>query len=784
MQHADGRRSGRRRALVAVITAAMTLAAVLAVTPRRGPWNAAPPGARRPGDRHRELRRQGSRRGRDHTERPDRAGADPARARLGSLGVMGSDPTTGTLRFVGRLDGYLTGRHARPASGHPGLRPVEPRRVRTHGGRPGDAPPPEGLRGHRGHPPPLVDASGGVEVFRNGLRASVTGDGRLLNVTGSPVHVCVRVASTVSRHGIRRGDPRRVSGGAPRLAAATLRLPPRSCSSRRPRGPTRVGDPTSPSTQQLDLSVVDATSGRRRCTAEPAPATRRHRDRVGALPRATGAGGGGAAVPVTFPVADGSRLFGNNAHACADVNDDDQARGERGHPRSCGLDWSGYAPSWTRHRRKGCTTHRPCTWDSDRRRSAGRPTWRTTPCRSTRSSTTFHDHLKVKPIGFTEAAGNFQQVDRDGARARAATPSRARPPTAPTPAATGSRTPTIWTTPTCATPPTGRRRGCRCTCSRSRPGVSRTWSSRQRRRRRRGRVPRVHARAVEPAGHLLDGPRGLNNHQAFSMGEAWSDWYALDYLNEQGFKPDIARATATSSWASCTFAGRPPVAAGRLPGERRAQATAPAPARPAPAATRTATWSRSTAARGARRWRDLGWRRSGTCATPWAPTTEKTRHARHGALAAQPVVPGHAGRHPAGRHRRERRRELPGHLGGVRRPGHGLLRLLDGGNDAHPVEDFSDAAGLLDRPARSDRRQGHRQGHGRAGRGVGSRWRARLRVRSRLADRPTRRVVPDPGRSRTTTRIAEIVIERSGLRAPIADGTSRSTGTPPCSTAR
>jgi extracellular elastinolytic metalloproteinase len=34
------------------------------------------------------------------------------------------------------------------------------------------------------------------------------------------------------------------------------------------------------------------------------------------------------------------------------------------------------------------------------------------------------------------------------------------------------------------------------------------------------------------------GGSGLDNQQAGSMGEAWSDWYALDYLNAQRFKPD------------------------------------------------------------------------------------------------------------------------------------------------------------------------------------------------------------------------------------------------------
>ncbi len=30
------------------------------------------------------------------------------------------------------------------------------------------------------------------------------------------------------------------------------------------------------------------------------------------------------------------------------------------------------------------------------------------------------------------------------------------------------------------------------------------------------------------------------------MGEGWSDWYAEDFLNNQGFKPDTSRRSVTS----------------------------------------------------------------------------------------------------------------------------------------------------------------------------------------------------------------------------------------------
>ena len=102
MQHADGRRSSRRRALVAVITTAMTLAAVLAITaPARSAGRAATPGRAQAG------RSVGTF---DIRDRGGAAVAPSARVaqarlelarRLGTQGVVQSDPMTGTLRMVG-----------------------------------------------------------------------------------------------------------------------------------------------------------------------------------------------------------------------------------------------------------------------------------------------------------------------------------------------------------------------------------------------------------------------------------------------------------------------------------------------------------------------------------------------------------------------------------------------------------------------------------------------------------------------------------------------------------
>jgi hypothetical protein len=51
-----------------------------------------------------------------------------------------------------------------------------------------------------------------------------------------------------------------------------------------------------------------------------------------------------------------------------------------------------------------------------------------------------------------------------------------------------------------------------------------------------------------------DGTSGLSNQQGKSMGEGWSDWYAEDFLNNLGFKPDTA-AVGDVVMGQITFAG-------------------------------------------------------------------------------------------------------------------------------------------------------------------------------------------------------------------------------------
>ena len=256
----------------------------------------------------------------------------------------------------------------------------------------------------------------------------------------------------------------------------------------------------------------------------------------------------------------------------------------------------------------------------------------------------FHDHLPAAPIGFTEAAGNFQLVNASGqgfagtgltrrttARTRSARPCGilrvpGREPHRQREHVHASR----------------RLLAADADVPLQRPGH---------RVPRRRDDPFVQANGGDEADvvyheytHGLsnrlvvdaDGNSTLGNIQAGSMGEAWSDWYAIDYLVNQGSchghaggrrrarvgdyvgrrrrpDPDRSRSTARS-------ARRDPGCDGDPAGPR------------ARAATRTATSARSSAGPRCTPTARSGARRSGISVTALgSSTTESDRHAGDGA---------------------------------------------------------------------------------------------------------------------------------------------------------
>jgi extracellular elastinolytic metalloproteinase len=544
MDQADGRRRARRRISLTTLTAAMTFAAVLAVTvparsvgagvARRGPANGAVADL--------DVRSRGG--AVAPTPRVARARLELAR-RLGTQGVIRSDPITGTLRMVGSLNGYLTGRSTRPA------RTVAMSFVRSNLAA-------FGLTGRDMrtfrlrqdyvdvvgmHHISWTQVANGVPVFHDGLRANVTRDGRLLSVTGSPAHG-IGVASSVP--GIGSDDAiraARVDGGASVASAqgsdsASLVLFPTA------RGAHLAWETlTWPTTQQLVLSVVDAVSGSvlyRQSLTSDATGTATAWE---FYPSDLVPAGANVANPVTFPVVDGSRLNGDNAHVWADVNDNNKPDPGEEIAAVSGTDWSTPAVLDSTNSAQNCSTAHPCTWDKDVPFS-----WQTNMAQNAAQVmyylNKYHDHLAGAPYGFTPAAGNFEAAGGDPVLGNAMDGANS---------GNGLPDNQHFDNANMSTPPDGGPPTMQMYLFRAAQGLGTLPSANG------GDDAEVvyHEYTHGLSNRLVlypDGTSGLSNEQGNSMGEGWSDWYALDFLNNLGFKPDTP-TVGDVVMGAITFAG-------------------------------------------------------------------------------------------------------------------------------------------------------------------------------------------------------------------------------------
>ncbi len=403
----------RRRFGIAALAAVLTVSVLSAITASARPADVRTPHLRRASAALFDSRATGA---------PVVPGRAVARARaalaerLGSQGVVIGDAQTGTLRMVGRLDGFLTGASARPAAqvamdyvrAHLRAFGLDRADLRTFHLRKDYV----DIVGT--HHVSWTQRAGGVTAFRSGLKANVTADGRLINVTGPPVHG-LRLASRLPRLGSLDA-----LGAARRSAGARELAPQRGDTAKlvafaTPRG-ARIAWQTMTWVDPnfLALSVVDAQTGsllwRSSLTHADAVGTGQA---VGMFPSGDVPNGGGDLRPVTFPVFDGTALSGNNAHVFADVNDDDEAAPKDEIKAVTGTDWS-YTPEYdTTTASQNCSTHFFCTWDktvaNDWKRNRN---W--FGVQFFYFLNTFHDHALAAPIGFTEAAGNFQVTNGSG----------------------------------------------------------------------------------------------------------------------------------------------------------------------------------------------------------------------------------------------------------------------------------------------------------------------------------------------------------------------------------
>jgi extracellular elastinolytic metalloproteinase len=479
------------------------------------------------------------------------------RGRLGTQGVLDLDAMTRTPRQVSRLDGYLTGPSRAKASdvalgfvrSHPGVFRLSAADL-------------SGLRQTRDyvdiagiHHLSWVQTAGGLDLFGNGLKANVARDGRLVSMQGAPVGGLRAPASPAAP---------RLTGESSAVAAAKRDLRERKISMRKgdvarqvlfqtPGGTRRAWRTITMGADHPAVHVLDAGTGRllyraslsadltapgsAASGAKRAPAT----GRVFAYYPGAPSGGTPARVNLTAPgwlPAGSPILFGNNVHTYTDVNDDNS-------PQFTEEVAPGATTSFEFNQTAFTLTGQPCdvwvcTWDPSLALS-----WQTNRQQAAVQNfyydNVFHDHLAAAPIGFTEAAGNFQQVNRTGA-GKGGDPVLDEPLDG---AATASGLPDFLhaNNANMTIPPDGMAPRMQMYLF-HRPGT--TFPAQD---------PFIAVNGADDAEivyheythglstRLVVGPDGfstLDTLQSGALGEAWSDWYAADLLANQGHVRDTA----------------------------------------------------------------------------------------------------------------------------------------------------------------------------------------------------------------------------------------------------
>ncbi|HKT01053.1 MAG TPA: M36 family metallopeptidase [Rugosimonospora sp.] len=473
-----------------------------------------------------------------------KSGVTALRRELGSQGIVSLDPLTSTARSVSRLDGFLTGPSRRSAAtialnyvtAHPDVFGLDATGVSRLSLRRDYV----DIAGT--HHLSFIQAVSGVPVFGNGIQANVTKDGQLVNVVGSPVS---SLPAAAAAPGISAADARVASiqsveqtakpatatnkGGARRttvfsngdqadlayfMTAGGLRLAWQTL--------------TSPNSRDMYTSMVDAVSGkvlyrRSLVNADKGPAwdyypgapnggTRTIRDLTG---------------PGWLPN-DSPRLAGNVAHVYTDVNDDNVAEPSEEITPTGKRSFAYPFTSFNATDGGNCSAKFVCTWDPKTTFS-----WQTN--RGQNAVQVFyylgkyHDHLRDAPIGFTRAAGNFEAVDGDAVQAEALDGANT---------ANGFPDANHADNANMATPPDGTPPRMQMYLFPDPANAADPF------------LPTNGGDEADVVYHeythglsnrlVVDalGNSTLGNIQAGSMGEAWSDWYAMDFLVDLGFQKD------------------------------------------------------------------------------------------------------------------------------------------------------------------------------------------------------------------------------------------------------
>lgn len=480
------------------------------------------------------------------------------RAGLGAQGLVEIDGLTGTPRQVTKLDGLLTpASKAKPAEVALGY-------VRAHA----DifrlsATDLAGLTLRKDyvdiagvHHLSFTQAAGGVPLFGNGLQAAVTSDGRLVTVFGSPVAGLAAPATPTTTA---------VADGSKAVSIALTDLHNRTTTPvagvdvahrvlfRTPGGVRSAWETVTMSATRPAVHVVDAASGRVlfrqsiTSDADPTPASPTRPAATGkAFDYFPSAPKGGTTHDVDYTAngwlpATAKVLAGNNSHAYSDVNDDNKVSPSEEVPPTSGTTWN-YVLKPIAAPYSFCGNPYPCTWNPDVPYS-----WKTNRAQNTAQVfyfvNTWHDFLAQAPIGFTEDAGNFQKVNASGS-GLGGDPVKTETEDG---ANTDNGLPDAnhIDNANMSTPPDGTSPRMQMYLQHE-PGTTYPDGDPFAPTDVGDEADTVyHEYTHGLSGRLVvdaNGVSTLGNVEAGAMGEAWSDWYAMDYLVAAGLQADTAKA--------------------------------------------------------------------------------------------------------------------------------------------------------------------------------------------------------------------------------------------------
>ncbi len=506
------------------------------------------------------------------------------RKSLGSSAIIDIDPLTGTPANLSALDRYLS----RPSAAAP--RNVVMNYLRQHladlGLRSSDL---SSFHLRTSYVDPFgtthmswTQSARGITLYGNGLKAHVTKRGQLIAVQGSPVSGLAALTSGISTSPTLSADSARTASAKD---VGTSVAPGAERSNRS--GTATLwsnGDRAAPvwfvdaagarlgwstytrSGDGLDYAhVVDARTGRVLYRRDLVNSERGDAKVYDYYP---GASRGGKAKTVNFVkrnwlTRNATWLHGRSVSAWADLNDDNLVQPRERTP----LPGNRKGAQFTLrpfHSNSLCSKAFVCTWNPNKKRS-----WKVNKRADVTNAfylaNTFHDYLAKKPIGFTPRAGNFERADGDPVLLNAldgADTANGLPD--------GNHIDNAnMSTPPDGTPPTMQMYLWHAphTPNSADPFLPMSGAF-------DGSIL-YHEYTHGLSNRLVVDAQGnstLNSIQAGSMGEAWSDFYAMDYLVAKGFQRDSVRKDGQIREGKYTLADKEPFRTMAMDCDRRSRA--------------------------------------------------------------------------------------------------------------------------------------------------------------------------------------------------------------------